>query len=403
MMKKFRIAAVVLLSLTLCLSAVVLTAGAQEMVAVVDESFDDYDVDVNGSATGLKDAFILDANAIGDGYIKVCEDDRGNLYLQSHVFTQVYLREALTSSYIFSLTSNEMQGGHQAGVFLRAPANKAAYYEGDGGDPERTASEGLTGIWVYASYDSLDINIKSYGADKTNKVQNNTYAFALPEGSHCGQGSSLDLRFEDDGASLTVYADDQLVCTLRFGEVGGKWSDLGVTVACFQTVTLLDANGTECMTVENPYVSANESIVGWATRVANMSVDNVKISIPASEVPTEAPTEAPTDPVENLTTEPEQSSEAGTEAPADPGAGEQTVTETAAGEGTEPATETAAQAATGDGTEAVTDAVTEAETVTEIVDDSLAVWILVAVMLVAIGVSAGILVAKKKAEGDHQP
>ena len=129
MMRNFRIPALLLI-LALCLSAIALIVGAEEaeeMVVVVDESFDDYDVDVNGAATKLNDYFSMEANAIGDGYIKVCEDDQGNLFLQSHVFTQTVLRKALTSPYIFSLTSSEMQGGHQAGVFLRAPSNKEAY------------------------------------------------------------------------------------------------------------------------------------------------------------------------------------------------------------------------------------------------------------------------------------
>lgn len=391
MMRNFRIPALLLI-LALCLSAIALIVGAEEaeeMVVVVDESFDDYDVDVNGTATKLNDYFAMEANSIGDGYIKVCEDDQGNLFLQSHVFTQTVLRKALTSPYIFSLTSSEMQGGHQAGVFLRAPAYNSAYYEGDGGDPARENSEGFTGIWVYASYDSLDVNIKSYGADKPHKVLDNTYTFALPEGSHCGGGNSLDLRFEDDGTSMAIYADDQLVCILRFGEAGRGWPDLGVTVKCFKTVTLLDSDGTELMTVENTYVSANESIVGWATRVANMSVDNVKIAIPASEMPTEAATEAPTEaptevPTEAPTEAPTGSVEVPTEAPEQPTEELTTIPD---------GTSTDAVPAE-PGTSAPTG--TEAGTVTETVDDSLTVWILIAVMLVAIGVTAGILVAKKR-------
>ena len=82
--------------LALCLALLVLGAGAtlltgaEELSVVLEENFDDYEADVNANATKLSDFFNVDANGIGDGYVKIIENrETGNLFLESHVFTQV--------------------------------------------------------------------------------------------------------------------------------------------------------------------------------------------------------------------------------------------------------------------------------------------------------------------------
>ena len=77
----------------------------------------------------------------------------------------------------------EMQGGHQAGVFFRAPACECAYYEGDGGDPDNQTSTGRSGIWVFVYQDRISVNIKAFDNSKPAKVANIYHAFPLPEGS----------------------------------------------------------------------------------------------------------------------------------------------------------------------------------------------------------------------------
>lgn len=117
--------------LTVCICAAlllpatvaVLPASAEEgMKVAFEESFDDYENGVNATATRLSDYFNVEANAIGDGFVKVEEDgNTGNLYLMSHVFTQIYTREPIKGAYEMSFTTYEMQGGFQSGVFFRAP------------------------------------------------------------------------------------------------------------------------------------------------------------------------------------------------------------------------------------------------------------------------------------------
>lgn len=385
-MKKFRLAAL-LLALVLSCSVIPLTAGmltvhAGDMTVMVEESFDDYDKGVDGASTSLGKYFDVEANSIGDGYVRIKEDDTGNLILESHVFTQCYLKNPLVNPYVFSLTAYEMQGGHQSGVFFRGPKNVSAYYEGDDGDPNRGASCGFTGIWVYAYSDVIDVNIKSHDTSKPHSVLDNTTSFAMPDGSSCGGGSHCDIRIEDNFQNAALYVDDNLICTFEFSEevVKRGYSDVGVSVACSKSVTLKDGSGEVLTTIENPLVSSAQSICGWATRSANMSVDNVRIEVEQAE--TEKPTEKPTEPATEPATEPE-TSPVESETPADE---ENT---SAASDSSVPETKNEMHAET----------VGETDDATEvrIVDDSLAVWILIAVMLVAVGVTAGILFVRNKA------
>ena len=189
--KWMRIPALCLALLLLGTAATVLP-GAAELSVVFEENFDEYEGDVNASATKLATFFHVDANAIGDGYVRVEEDpSNGNLYLKNHVFTQVYSKTGIRDPYEFAMTVYEMQGGHQAGVFFRAPACECAYYEGDGGDPDNQTSTGRSGIWVFVYQDRISVNIKAFDNSKPAKVANIYHAFPLPEGSDYGKGIEL--------------------------------------------------------------------------------------------------------------------------------------------------------------------------------------------------------------------
>ena len=364
-------------------SAAILPAAADGMTAAFEETFDDYESGVNASATKLSDFFNVDANAIGDGYVKVEEDAKtGNLYLKNHVFTQVYSKKAIETAYEFSLTSYEMQGGHQAGMFFRAPACECAYYEADGSDADNPNSTGRSGIWVFVYRDRIAVNIKAYDGTKNNKVATLYHSFALPEDSVYDNG--ITIRIVDNGTDAQVYADGTLLCSLLFSEeTGRKWIQNGIDRSnyLYKTVTMLDASGAELLVAKDTFVSAGQSVIGWATRAADMRLDNVRV---LTQAPAETDTE--TDPVTETATATETEKE--TESVTDP----ETVSETGAVSETE-SPDTSEPAETGSsasGSETV-GGITE-----ETVDDNLAVWILIAVMLVAIGVTAGVITVKRR-------
>lgn len=375
--KWMRIPALCLALLLLGTAATVLP-GAAELSVVFEENFDEYEGDVNASATKLATFFHVDANAIGDGYVRVEEDpSNGNLYLKNHVFTQVYSKTGIRDPYEFAMTVYEMQGGHQAGVFFRAPACECAYYEGDGGDPDNQTSTGRSGIWVFVYRDRISVNIKAFDNSKPAKVANIYHAFPLPEGSDYGKG--IELRIIDNGTDAQIMADGTLVCTLKFSEeTGRKWTQNGIdrAIMLFKTVTMLGADGAEILTASDTYVSATESTIGWATRVADMRIDNVRVLMQTAQETTGA---AVTD------TEPESTGSVSETEP------DSTVS------ATENVTTAPVPASTGSETEETgTEAGTTAGIITETVDDSLAIWIMVAVMLVAVGVTGGIVTAKKR-------
>lgn len=299
---RFKKVLTLFLALVLCLTGLLFPAVVEaeddviEDDVIIDETFDDYEAGTEGSATKLSKLFAIEANAIGDSFVRVNEDENGNLNLLSCVFTQVYLQEPLKGPYTFSVSSPGMQGGHQAGFFLRAPASAGAYYEGDAGDPERPTSCGFSGLWFYGYGDQLEVNVKTLDASMPFKIKDNTVALPMPQGSCCGNGQSADFRFEDDGTSCKVFIDNALVCTAVFsvGENNKKARTAGISASCFKTVTVLDADGNQLMTVENTLVSSTESVVGWATRVSAIWVDNVRIEADAPEEVTEVPTEPET-------------------------------------------------------------------------------------------------------------
>ena len=254
--KWMRIPALCLALLLLGTAATVLP-GAAELSVVFEENFDEYEGDVNASATKLATFFHVDANAIGDGYVRVEEDpSNGNLYLKNHDFTQVYSKTGIRDPYEFAMTVYEMQGGHQAGVFFRAPACECAYYEGDGGDPDNQTSTGRSGIWVFVYRDRISVNIKAFDNSKPAKVANIYHAFPLPEGSDYGKG--IELRIIDNGTDAQIMADGTLVCTLKFSEeTGRKWTQNGIDRA-FENAAIEKA--VENMTVEIPDSMVEEEL-----------------------------------------------------------------------------------------------------------------------------------------------
>ena len=97
------------LLMTLCLMAGCLTLiafaapGEDELLLIFEENFEEYQKDVNASSTLMPNFFVCDANSIGDGVISVQEANSGNLYLWSHVFSQVYSATPMVGAYEFSL------------------------------------------------------------------------------------------------------------------------------------------------------------------------------------------------------------------------------------------------------------------------------------------------------------
>ncbi|MBP3571207.1 MAG: PT domain-containing protein [Clostridia bacterium] len=400
--------------------------GDSDLVLIFEENFEEYQKDVNVSSTLMPNFFVCDANSIGDGIIHVQEATDGNLYLKSHVFTQIYSATPIVGAYELSLDIFVAQGTKQTGVFIRAPKTNAAYYEADQ-YPETSVCQ--AGLFLYTRGDKLGVNVKTYDAtaDKNAFLQNNTVEFPLPAGT----AHPYTLRVVDANNEIQIYVNGTLMCRVTYADPGKTYAKHESTGKFYGSAKLFDAQGNEKGSYTDPLLSSDGSYVGWTTRVADMVVDNISVKAEAAyqallainKLPskvtekniedvkelaatarelydalpedkkalvinfgkltkaedaiveveaslTEAPTEAPTEPVTEVPTD--APTEAPTDAPTEP------VTEA-------PTEEPASESQTGD------------EPEVRIIDDSLFIWILIAVMIVAVlGAAAYITVETRK-------
>ena len=414
--------------LALCLTAggmalFALTANGDDdgLILIFEENFEEYEKDVNVSSTLMPEFFVCDANAIGDGYVAVQEAASGNLYLKSHVFTQVYSGTPIVGAYELSLDIWQAQGKVQTGVFIRAPKTAAAYYEADSHPDTSTCQAGL---FIYTRGDHLGVNVKTYdaAASGTAYLQNNTVEFPLPEGA----AYPYTLRVTDSGSEIAIYVNGTLMCRITYSDPGQVYSNHESEGKFYGAAKLYDAEGNEKGSYSNPLMSSDGSYIGWTTRAADMIVDNVAVKVEAAYQALLAINKLPGKVTEkNLADTKEIADEARalydalpeekkalvinyekltkaeesiaalevvtTEAPTEP------VTDPATEPVTEPATlpetEAATRAPADSDTEAVTEAL-ETEPEVKVLDDSLAIWILLAVMIVAVCGAAGYITVK---------
>ncbi len=287
-----------LLSAGMTVGAVTATAYAApaEGEPIVDECFDDYDDKYDAKSTMLFPTFMIDANSIGEGYVQVQENpDTGNLHLKSHVFTQVYTAEPIKGGYVFSMDVFQTQGNRECAIFMRAPlCGENAFYEKDGSEDTNAACR--TGIVINSHHTSIDVNIKSYSAKATESAHlvQNIFTFELPEGVTLGQQEYTNFKVIDTGTEMSIYVADHLICRIALSEPAGGYSRAEITEKCFHKAVLYNAEGTELATIDNPLVQSEGSTIGWATRVADMIVDDVYLApLTGEEVPDETETEAP--------------------------------------------------------------------------------------------------------------
>lgn len=427
-----------LLALCLMTGGFTLTALAADddsgLVLIFEENFEEYQKDVNVSSTLMPSFFVCDANAaIGGSAITVEEATNGDLYLKSHCFTQIYPVTPIVGAYEFSLDVFSAQGNVQSGVFIRAPKTTAAYYEADG-HPD--TSTGHAGLFLYTHGGDLGVDIKTYdeNASKTTFLQNNTVTFPLPD----GVSYPYTLLVQDSGTEIAISVNETPICRVTFTDPGKVYSKHPSQGKFFGSAKLFDAQGKELASYTDPLLSSDASYIGWTTRNSDMIVDNVSVkvetayqtvlainklptkvteknmadakeiaaaarelydslpedkkalvvnlgkltkaeeSIDAIENATEAPTDAPTEPETDPVTEPETDSEAYTEAPDDPATQAPADTD-------EPSTEADSSNAAPNGT---------ADPEVKVLEDSLAIWCLIALMIVAVCGAAGYITVK---------
>ncbi len=305
-----------LAAISLLLGGIATTASAAEMPElklVAEENFDEYADKYEPSKTLLSPYFTFEANSIGDGYIQIQENpENGNLHLKSHVFTQVYNTQPIKSAYEFSLDVFQSQGNQNCAIFLRTSGAGAAFYETDGSLGGQSC--GRAGILLHCHHNDLTVNIKSFDptATDTGSIRSNEFLLTLPDGVQFSQGAYTNVKIQDNGEEVSIFVADTLLCRVVLsGLVSGGYAGAKMEEPCVEKAVVYDAAGTELGQVEKPLVQAQNITVGWATRVADMIVDNVSLKTvegavePETEAPTQPETKPETDPETQPETEPE--------------------------------------------------------------------------------------------------
>ena len=287
----------------------------------------------------------------------------------------------------------------------------------------------IFGLFIYTYSSSIGVNVKTYdaAASGTSYLQNNTVTFNLPQGT----AYPYNLRFVDSGSEIAIYVSDTLICRVTYSDPGQVYDRHESEGKFFGSAKLYDAEGNEKGSYTDPLMSSDSPYIGWTTRAANMGVDNITVKAEAAYQALLAINKLPTKVTEkNIESAKEIAEEAralydalpedkkalvinygkltkaeesisaienATEAPTEPPT--EAPTEAPTDEVTEP-TDTPTEEVTDGKTEAPTDPVTE-ETTEELtgcevctVDDSLAIWILIAIMIVAVCGAAGFITIK---------
>ena len=408
MIKKLLALLLTLCLMTGCFTLVALAAEENDgLILIFEENFEEYQKDVNASSTLMPNFFVCDANSIGDGIINVQETNTGNLYLWSHVFSQVYSATPIVGAYDFSLDIHEAQGKAQTGVFIRAPKTAAAFYEGDG-HPDTSVCQG--GLFIYTYSSSIGVNVKTYdaAASGTAYLQNNTVTFNLPQGT----AYPYNLRFVDSGSEIAIYVNGTLICRVTYSDPGQVYDRHESEGKFFGSAKLYDAEGNEKGSYEKPLMSSDASYIGWTTRAANMGVDNVTVKAEAAYQALLAINKLPTKITDKNIADARELANAARELydslPEDKKAlvinyqkltkAEDSITEieNITEAPTEPPTEELTEAPTEETTEETTTADEDTAEV-QIIDDSLWIWILIAIMIVAVcGAAAYVTVETRK-------
>jgi hypothetical protein len=157
-------------------------ASSDGLTLVFEDNFDSYGKETAIAGTSMKDFFNSEANPVGNSFIRVVQDEGGNWYLKSVVFTEIFNAIPIVGSYAFSLDILGAGGAVSSGVFVRGLDTAPAFYEADSYPDASTTRSGLV---LYPRADKLGVNVKTYDPNRTADnafLKNNTVMFDLPAG-----------------------------------------------------------------------------------------------------------------------------------------------------------------------------------------------------------------------------
>ena len=286
----------ILLAFVLCVGgipfAVMADTGASSdgLTLVFEDNFDSYGKETAIAGTSVKDFFNSEANPVGNSFIRVVQDEGGNWYLKSVVFTEIFNAIPIVGSYAFSLDILGAGGAVSSGVFVRGLDTAPAFYEADS-YPD--ASTTRSGLMLYPRADKLGVNVKTYDPNRTADnafLKNNTVMFDLP----AGVTYPYTLKVTDTSEEIAVYVNDTLICRITLSDPGKTYEKHDSDETCYGSAKLYAADGRELASYTDTLLDCDGALFGWATRASDISVDNVRVWIGKAQQTVQAIGKIPT-------------------------------------------------------------------------------------------------------------
>jgi hypothetical protein len=238
----------------------------------------------------MKDFFNSEANPVGNSFIRVVQDEGGNWYLKSVVFTEIFNAIPIVGSYAFSLDILGAGGAVSSGVFVRGLDTAPAFYEADS-YPD--ASTTRSGLMLYPRADKLGVNVKTYDPNRTADnafLKNNTVMFDLP----AGVTYPYTLKVTDTSEEIAVYVNNTLICRITLSDPGKTYEKHDSDETCYGSAKLYAADGRELASYTDTLLDCDGALFGWATRASDISVDNVRVWIGKAQQTAQAIGKIPT-------------------------------------------------------------------------------------------------------------
>ena len=140
---------------------------------------------------------------------------------------------------------------YRAAIGLRIPADQsiksAAIYEPDNGDGDHTSYLGSSGIFLYASENTLEVTVHVKDTSRDLGASSLGYTFTLPKGVSFDTGATV--RFEDKGDTVTIFCEGELLATIKLSD-RGRDENQSWKGEIYRRAEILDAEGNVVLTTE---------------------------------------------------------------------------------------------------------------------------------------------------------
>ncbi len=269
---------------------------------VIDVLYDLADVKAGGyvDATPIAEEFQLATGTSSSGGQVMTKED-GTRYVRLKGYTDLRTWNDVEGQYEFSTDLHMVDYGNSA-VYIRgempgayAPENPKNfnvkqvfnyfewdwYAENDGRKYGGSSTAG-SGIGLYPEANAITVRIKRYAEDGLG-VASASYKFPYGDKFKPAADGWFKLRVVDNGATVSIYFNDVLMCQILLEPPGVIYESDGTGQEYYGKATLRDADGKDVLTVENTRINSAGSQIALTTRNQTMEFANLYIAYKGQE------------------------------------------------------------------------------------------------------------------------